>query len=94
MSNSSVNDFQQQALDALSKQQEAYLALVREWKSNAAAASYISTEMPPIPGFSVPGMETPSGSDFVRQQQQFYSRVVEQQQRFIASLNDVLGSGR
>ncbi|MCI9888515.1 hypothetical protein JT358_08590 [Micrococcales bacterium 31B] len=95
MNNPSINQFQQQALDALIKQQDAYLALVREWKANAASAGFAMPEMPTIPGFTAPALsDLPSPAEVAQQQQQFYTRLMEQQQRFMASLNDILGAAR
>ena len=86
----SLNPFQQQALDALKKQQDAYLDAVTAWKRASGAQSGFSfTTMPEMPKFdSFPDQPTPS--EVAEANQLFLTRMFEEQQKFFASLNDVL----
>lgn len=93
-----LNEFQQQALDAMAKQQEAYLALVREWKSSASAGSPAPAEAPAPPAFTVPGFPgagaAPAADELAAQQQEFLTQLAKAQQSFIAALNEIWGQGR
>jgi hypothetical protein len=90
MATPSLNPFQQQALDALQQQQEAYLEAVRAWKNASGDQSGFSgTAMPQMPAFeSMPDLPTPS--EVAEANQEFLRRVFEEQQTFFTSLNDIL----
>lgn len=45
----SLSEFQQQAIDALRQQQDAYLTLVREWKRAAGAKAFPQQPTPFTP---------------------------------------------
>lgn len=91
MSTPSLNAFQQQSLEALKKQQDAYLAAVRAWKD--ASGSAPSASMPQMPTFGAmpDAADLPSAAEVFAANQAFMTRVFEEQQRFFASLNDILG---
>ena len=87
---SSLNPLQQQAIEALKQQQDAYLGAVRAWKSAAGAQVDYSSGMPDLGAMpTVEGMPTPE--EFAESSQLFMTRVFEEQRRFFESLNDILG---
>jgi hypothetical protein len=90
MANPSLNPFQQQALEAMKQQQDAYLEAVRSWKAaSGAQAGFSTTTMPQMPTFDgVPDLPTPA--EVAEANQLFLTRVFEEQQRFFTALNDIL----
>lgn len=94
MASQPLNDYQQQALDAMRRQQDAYLAAVRAWRKAAgpdAGSPFGNTpETPAMPTFD----SWPSPTEIAEANQAFMNRVAEEQQRFFQSLNDILGSGK
>ncbi len=95
MTKASLTPSQQQALDAMRQQQDAYLAAARAWRDASADASSMFSfdEMPEPPSFgAAPGFEElPSAAELMEANQLFMKRMFEEQQRFFASLNDILG---
>lgn len=93
MTSSSLNPLQQQAIEALKQQQDAYLAAVRAWKKAAGEQPDFTTGMPGMPDFaamsSFDGMPTPE--EIAASNQVFLTRVFEEQRRFFDSLGDILG---
>lgn len=93
MTTSSLNPLQQQAIEALKQQQDAYLAAVRAWKKAAGAQPDFTAGMPGMPDFAATpafaGMPTPE--EIATSNQAFLTRVFEAQQRFFDSLGDILG---
>ncbi len=88
----SLSEFQQQAIDALRQQQDAYLTLVREWKRAAGAKAFPQQPTPFTPTLDPSAFESlPSPAELVEATQAFTAQVMEQQQRFLTSLNDILG---
>lgn len=92
MPQQSLSEFQQQAIDALRQQQDAYLTLVREWKRTAGAQAFPEQATPFMPTLDTSAFESlPSPAELVEANQAFMTQVMEQQQRFLTSLNDILG---
>ena len=92
MTTPSLNPFQQQALEALKQQQDAYLAAVRAWRDASSGGLPDFGPMPEAPEFNAATFEEmPTPADLAEQSQLFMTRVMEEQQRFFASLNDILG---
>lgn len=88
---SSLNPLQQQAIEALKQQQDAYLAAVRAWKSAAAGSTVDFTAGMPDFG-EMPKLEDlPTPEEFAESTQTFYTRLLEEQRRFFESLGDILG---
>lgn len=88
----SLNSAQQQALEALKKQQDAYLASVRSWKqASDAQPEPAFGEMPDFSAFGFDPENVPTLAETMESNQAFMTRVWEEQQRFFNSLNDILG---
>lgn len=88
-----LNEYQQQALDSLRRQQEAYLGAVRAWKK-ATGGQTPSMPMPEMPTPSVQTEGWPSANEIAEANQAFMNNVLEEQQRFFTSLNDILGGSK
>lgn len=87
----SLNPFQQQAIESMKKQQDAYLEAVRAWR-DAAGTLPDFADLPETPVFDAKSFESmPSAEDIAQQNAAFMTRAMEEQQRFLASLNDILG---
>lgn len=93
MTKASLTPMQQQALEALKQQQDAYLAAARAWRDAAGSGAFAFAEMPDMPDFSTPPNfdELPTAAELMETSQLFMQRMFEEQQRFFASLNDILG---
>lgn len=95
MATPSLNQFQRQALDTLRRQHDAYLGAVREWKKASGTDTGFAfgkmPEMPTAPATSSAD-EPPTPQGIAETNQAFMIRALEEQQRFYATLNDILGS--
>lgn len=88
----SLNSAQQQTLEALKKQQDAYLAAVRSWKKAAdEQPEPVFGEVPDFSAFNFDPENMPTLEETIESNQAFMTRVFEEQQRFFNSLNDILG---
>ncbi|OJX65626.1 MAG: hypothetical protein BGO95_01875 [Micrococcales bacterium 73-13] len=90
MTPSSLNPLQQQAIEALKQQQDAYLAAVRAWKKAGGEQFDFSSGMPNLG--AMPSFESvPTAEELAASNQLFLTRVFEEQRRFLESLGDILG---
>lgn len=94
MSPQPMNEYQQQVLDGMRRQQDAYLAAVRAWRKAAGpSAGFGFGQMPEMP--TMPSADNwPSVEQIAESNEAFMTRLMEEQQRFFESLNDILGSGK
>lgn len=87
MNNPKMNDFQQQTLEALRLQQEAYLAAVRTWRQNFKAAtdanSQAAPKLPTLP-------EMPSPGEMADASYAFATRILDDQRKFLEAVNEVI----
>jgi hypothetical protein len=87
MADSSISEYQRQALAMMKAQQEAYLDAVRAWKD----ASLAGRATPPWPE-APPIGSLPSASEVAEAYAEFAAKLLEEQSGFMRQLSETLAA--
>ena len=88
MATDKTDDFQQQALDVLRAQQDAYVAAVKAWRE-AIAAGEPSNEQPPPPQ-PTPLHMLPTPTEMAEAYYAFAAKLLADQSRFMEALSQAM----
>lgn len=84
-------DFQQQALDMLRAQQEAYVAAVRAWRETLAAGEAANVQPPPTPEPTALHM-LPTPTEMAEAYYAFAAKLLAEQSRFMEALSQAMAT--
>jgi hypothetical protein len=85
------DDFQQQALEMLRAQQEAYIAAVKAWREAIAAGESTTAQPPPSPE-PTPLHMLPTPTEMAEAYYAFAAKVLADQSRFMEALSQAMAT--
>ena len=90
MAKDKTDDFQQQAIDMLRAQQEAYIAAVKAWREAIAAGESASVS-PPSPQ-PMPMQMLPTPTEMAEAYYAFAAKLLADQSRFMEALSQAMAT--
>ena len=91
MATDKTEDFQQQALDMLRTQQEAYVAAVKAWREALAAGEARNVQPPPTPE-PTPLQMLPTPTEMAEAYYAFAAKLLADQSRFMEALSQAMAT--
>ena len=86
-----TDDFQQQAIEMLRAQQEAYVAAVKAWREALAAGESAAQPLPPEP---TPLQMLPTPTEMAEAYYSFAAKLLADQSRFMEALSQAMATPR
>jgi hypothetical protein len=90
MATNESDDFQQQALDMLHAQQEAYITAVKAWREALAAGE--AANMPPPSPEPTPMHMLPTATEMAEAYYAFAAKLLADQSRFMEALSQAMAA--
>ena len=90
MATDKTDDFQQQAIDMLRAQQEAYIAAVKAWREAIAAGE--SASVPPPSPQPTPMQMLPTPTEMAEAYYAFAAKLLADQSRFMEALSQAMAT--
>jgi len=90
MAKDKTDDFQQQAIDMLRAQQEAYIAAVKAWREAIAAGE--SASVPPPSPQPTPMQMLPTPTEMAEAYYAFAAKLLADQSRFMEALSQAMAT--
>ena len=91
MATDKTRDFQQQALDMLRAQQEAYVTAVKAWREAIAAGGASNVQPPPTPE-PTPLHMLPTPTEMAEAYYAFAAKLLADQSRFMEALSQAMAT--
>ena len=89
MASNKTDEFQQQMLDLLHTQQDAYVTAVKAWRDAVAAAGAAGVQPPPSPA-STPLDMLPTPAEVTEASYTFAAKLLADQSRFMEALSKAM----